>query len=145
VTAFLSRIAADRRGGAAIEFALLAPAFLLMFIGVLQAGMAMQAYSSLRQASSDAARTVSVEYQTDNRLTNSQIRQLSASQATTSPYLLDAARLEITVQDATVQQIPNARELTLTYRYRIPSFIEFAGIEMPEISYTRPIFVSLAA
>jgi Flp pilus assembly protein TadG len=142
--ATLSRIAGDRRGGAAIEFGLLAPVFLFIFMGVLQVGMAMQAYSSLRQVSSDAARTVSVQYQTDNRLTNSQIQQLSAAKATSMPYLLVADRLEVTVQDATVQQIPNAKEMTLTFRYQIPSFLDFAGVSMPEITFIRPIFVSLA-
>ena len=137
----LSRLIADRRGAAAIEFALLAPAFLLMFIGVLQVGLSMQAHNSLRQVSAQTAREVSVQYQTNNRLTNSQIAQVATANATSAPYILQAGRLNVTVQLATTQRVPNARELTLRFRYRVPTFLDFAGIDGPELDYTRPIFV----
>jgi Flp pilus assembly protein TadG len=140
----LHRLVADRKGGAAVEFGLLAPAFILMLMGVLQVGVAMQAYNSLRSASSDTAREVSVQYQTDNRLTEPQIAQLGTAKATTAPYLLNSDRLEVTVEMAATQQIPNATELTLNFTYQLPSFLDFAGVSMPEITYTRPIFVSQA-
>lgn len=131
----------DRGGAAAIEFGLLAPAFLLMFIGVLQVGVAMQAHNSLRQVSAQTARDVSVQYQTNNRLTNSQIAQVATANATSAPYLLRSDRLNVTVQLATTQRVPNARELTLRFRYQVPTFLDFAGIDGPELDYTRPIFV----
>ena len=137
----LSRLIADRRGAAAIEFALLALAFLLMFIGVLQVGLSMQAHNSLRQVSAQTAREVSVQYQTNNRLTNSQIAQVATANATSAPYILQAGRLNVTVQLATTQRVPNARDLTLRFRYRVPTFLDFAGIDGPELDYTRPIFV----
>lgn len=141
MTKHLHRLFADLRGAAAIEFALLAPAFLLMFIGVLQVGVAMQAHNSLRQVSAQTARDVSVQYQTDNRLTNSQIAQLATANATTAPYLLQNERLNVTVQLAATQRVPNARELTLRFRYQVPTFLDFAGIDGPELDYSRPIFV----
>jgi len=144
VTPRLRQLAADRRGGAAVEFGLLAPAFLVMLLGVLQMGIALHAYNSLRNASADTAREVSVQYQTENRLTNEQIAQLGVAEATTLPYLLNSDRLDVEVELAATQQIPNAQELTLTLRYEVPSFLEFAGVEMPEIEYVRPIFVSQA-
>jgi Flp pilus assembly protein TadG len=136
------RLARDCRGGAAVEFGLLAPAFLVMFLGVLQVGIFMQAYNSLRNASADTARDVSVQYQTDNRLTNAQIAQVGVATATTAPYLLRSNRLAVTVELATTQRVPAARELTLEFRYQLPSFLGFAGIEGPELTYERPIFVS---
>ena len=72
----LPGLLADRSGAAAIEFGLLAPAFILLFLGVLQVGFFMQAYNSLRNASADTARQVSVQYQVENRLTNSQTGRL---------------------------------------------------------------------
>lgn len=144
MTARLHRLVADRRGAAAIEFALLAPAFLLMFIGVLQVGVGMQAYNSLRQVSSQTAREVSVQYQTNNRLTNSQIAQVATANATSAPYILQADRLNVTVQLAPTQRVPNARELTLRFRYQVPTFLDIAGIDGPELDYSRPIFVSSA-
>ena len=140
----LLHLARDRRGGATIEFGLLAPAFLLMFIGVLQVGLGMHAYNSLRNISSDTAREVSVQYQTNNRLTESQIAQVGAANATTAPYLLQADRVTVNVEQAATQRVPDATELTLRIRYRLPTFLDFAGIEGPELDYSRPIFVSSA-
>lgn len=136
------RLVRDCRGGAAIEFGLLAPAFLVMFLGVLQVGVFMQAYNSLRNASADTARDVSVQYQTDNRLSHTQIAQLAMANATTAPYLLRSNRLEVTVELATTQRVPAATELTLEFRYQLPTFLGFAGIDGPELNYVRPIFVS---
>lgn len=141
MTAHLSRLICDRRGGAAIEFALLAPAFLLMFIGVLQVGVGMQAHNSLRQVSSQTAREVSVQYQTANRLNNSQIAQVATANATSAPYILRSDRLTVTVETAGTQRVPSATELTLEFRYQVPTFLDFAGIDGPELTYTRPIFV----
>jgi Flp pilus assembly protein TadG len=138
----LRRLATDRRGAATVEFALLAPAFLVMFIGVLQVGVGMHAYNSLRNISSDVARQVSVQYQTNNRLTNSQIAQVGTATASTAPYLLQTDRLTVNVQNAATQRVPNATELTLRIRYRLPTFLEFACIDGPELDYSRPIFVS---
>jgi Flp pilus assembly protein TadG len=143
MTSRLLRLAADRRGGAAVEFGLLAPAFILMFMGVLQVGIALHAYNSLRNASSDTARDVSVQYQTNNRLTNSQIAQVGSANASTAPYLLTATRLNVTVVNAATQRVPSTRELTLSIRYQVPWFLDFAGIDGPELAYSRPIFVAL--
>lgn len=46
----------DCRGGAAVEFALLTPAFLLMLAGMLAYGLYFGALHSLQQLSADAAR-----------------------------------------------------------------------------------------
>jgi len=138
----LPHLLADRRGAAAIEFGLLAPAFILLFLGVLQVGFFMQAYNSLRNASADTARQVSVQYQVENRLTNSQISQLGVANATTAPYLLNADRLDVTVQTATTQRVPAVTELTLELTYELPTFLGFVGIDGPELNYVRPIFVT---
>jgi Flp pilus assembly protein TadG len=138
----LRLLARDQRGSAAVEFGLLAPTFMVMLIGVFQVGVGMQSYNSLRSASADTAREVSVQYQTDNRLTESQIAQVAEATATTAPYLLTGDRLTVNVQQAATQQIPNARELTLRLRYRVPTFLDFIGIDGPELDYSRPIFVT---
>ena len=140
----LRQLSQDQRGGAIVEFGLLAPLFILMFIAVLQTGMALQAYNSVRRVSAETARDVSVQYQTGNRLTTGQIAQLSTSKATGSPYLLRPNSLEITVEDAVTQRIPKAKEMTLEIQYTVPTFLDFAGIEGPQLEYSRPIFVSLS-
>lgn len=52
---------ADRRGVAAIEFALLAPAFLMLLIGTMTMGMLFFTASSLHFATEAAARCASVK------------------------------------------------------------------------------------
>jgi Flp pilus assembly protein TadG len=131
----------DRTGSAAIEFGLIAPAFLTMLLGVFQVGVWMQSYNAMRNAITETARSVAVEYQTDNKLTDVQIENTGLAVATTSPYLLDRDSIDIAVDSPTAQSFPGARELTLTMTYQLPTFLDFAGISGPEISYSRSLFV----
>ena len=132
----------DRTGSAAIEFGIIAPAFLMMLLGVFQVGVWMQAYNAMRNAVAATARNVAVEYQTDNKLTDSQIANTGLAVATTNPYMLDPDLIEVDVDAATTQPFPGARELTLTFTYQMPSFLGFAGISGPTVSYSRSMYVS---
>ena len=51
----------DRTGSAAIEFGLIAPAFLTMLLGVFQVGVWMQSYNAMRKAITETASSVAVE------------------------------------------------------------------------------------
>ena len=134
-------LADDQAGSAAIEFGLIAPVFLTMLLGVFQVGVWMQAYNAMRNAVTETARSVAVEYQTDNKLTDVQIESTGLAVATTSPYLLDPDSIDIAVDSPAAQSFPGARELTLTMTYQLPTFLDFAGISGPEISYSRSLFV----
>ncbi|WAT18419.1 pilus assembly protein [Aurantiacibacter sp. MUD11] len=125
----------------AIEFGLLGPALLLMLMGVLQVGIAMQNYNALRSLSADVARYAMVQYQTGNDLTNSQIETFAENHALGAPYLLDQNRFNADVDTATNQRVNGARELSITVSYQIDSLLSFAGIEFPFVRYTRPIFL----
>jgi Flp pilus assembly protein TadG len=131
----------NEAGSAAIEFGLIAPVFLTMLLGVFQVGVWMQSYNAMRNAVAQTARSVAVEYQTDNKLTDVQIENTGLAVATTSPYLLDANSIDVAVDNPTAQDFPGARELTLTMTYQLPTFLDFAGISGPEISYSRSLFV----
>ena len=56
MTRLFKRLAHDLQGSVAIEFALIGPVFLTMFLGVLQIGIGMQNYNALRGISADVAR-----------------------------------------------------------------------------------------
>ncbi len=129
-------------GSAAVEFGLIAPAFLLMLLGVFQVGTWLQAYNAMRNAVTTTARSVAVEYQTDNKLTNDQIRDLGVAIGTTAPYLLKSDNLDVTVTTATTQTFSSAREMTLTMTYEMPSYLGFADVPGPSVSYSRSLFVS---
>jgi Flp pilus assembly protein TadG len=132
----------DRQGSVAIEFGIIAPVFLMMLLGVFQVGVWMQAYNAMRNAVAATARSVAVEYQTDNRLTDSQIANTGLAVATSNPYMLDANLIEVDVDAPSSQPFPGARQLTLTFTYQMPSFLDFAGISGPSVSYSRSMFVS---
>jgi Flp pilus assembly protein TadG len=142
VKRLLALLARDSKGSAAIEFGIIAPVFLMMLLGVFQVGVWMQAYNAMRNAVAATARSVAVEYQTDNKLTDSQIANTGLAVATTNPYMLDANLIEVDVDTPASQPFPGARELTLTFTYQMPSFLDFAGITGPSISYSRAMFVS---
>lgn len=136
-----TRLRRDDTGAAAIEFALLAPALILMMVGVLQVGMAMQDYTAMRGLSADVARYTMVQYQTGNNISNSQIETWAENHALGAPYLLDQNRVNAVVSTPDDQRVDGATELQLVISYQMDSFLGFAGIEFPFITYTRPIFL----
>lgn len=138
----LQALPRDQRGAVAIEFALLGPIFIALLLGVLQIGIALQSYNAIRNVSADVARDVTVQYQTGNDLSNSQIRGIAVAQAISAPYLLRPQNVNITVVNAATQRIPNATELSLDVQYRIPTVMALFGFEGPLINYQRPIFVT---
>lgn len=144
---FVRTLLADQRGATAIEFGLVAPAFLMMLLGVFQVGIWVQSYNAMRDAAQRTAREVSVEYQTDNRLSNAQIEDFGLGIATTAPYMLDAdsTLVEVDAGGAPPQTIAGTRKMTLTITYQMPSFLSFADIDGPEVTFSRALFVSDAA
>lgn len=147
MTRFLSRLRpselrSDCRGAVIVEFALIGPAFLVMIFGVLQVGIAMQGYNAIRNLSADVARYAVVQGQTGNQLSTTQIRTYAINHAQGAPYLLDGERVNAVVTTAATQRIVGARELNITVTYQMESLLEFAGIEFPFVTYSRPIFIS---
>ena len=55
--------------------------------------------------------------------------------------MLEAANLSITTEDAAVQRIVGAREITMAVTYQVPGMMEMFGFRAPALTYTRPIFV----
>ena len=138
---FLRRLRQGESGSMAVEFALLGPIFITMLFGVLQIGIAMQNYNALRNVSADVARYAMVQHQTENYITNAQIKTYAVSHAQGVPYLLQNQRLNAVVRNATTQRVAGAREVEIVMGYQIDSLLEFAGINGPFITYSRPIFL----
>lgn len=141
VPRILVRLIGDRGGTVAIEFALIGPAFLLMLLGVLQIGIALQNYNALRNVSADVARYAMVQHQTGNTVSTSQIRTYALNHARGAPYLLHSSQLNAAVDDAANQRVAGAKELRITLTYQIDSLLEFAGLKGPFITFARPIFL----
>ena len=141
VSKLLNRLRASEGGSMIVEFALLGPILIVMMFGVLQIGIAMQNYNALRNISADVARYAMVQHQTENYITNSQIKTYAISHAQGAPYLLQNNRLNAVVRDATNQRVAGAREVEIVIGYQIDSLLEFAKINGPFITYSRPIFL----
>lgn len=137
----LKRLAQDRHGGAIIEFALLGPLLITMMIGVLQVGMAMQAYSALRGASSDLARFATVERQKGTTLTTTALTTKARSVATGSPYELVTGNLTTASVTQVTTRVAGATEYRVQYNYNVPNVLQIAGLGTIPLSYSRPIFV----
>ena len=125
-----------------VEFALLAPVLLVMVFGVLQAAFAVHKYNALRNVSADTARFAVIAHQSGNSLSTSQIRTFAVNHAQGVPYLLSGERVNALVSTPEVQRVPGAIEMEITVTYQIDSLLDFAGIEAPFITFTRPIFVT---
>ena len=138
---FFSSLRHDRQGSVAMEFALIGPIFLTMFLGVLQIGIGMQNYNALRGVSADVARYAVVNYQTANRLTTSQLEDYTRSVASSPPYGLTRSRLTASVSMATTQRVEGATEYTVALNYSVPSVLGIMGMEDIPLRYSRPIFV----
>lgn len=139
---FLLRLVRDRKGGVLIEFALLGPVVITLLLGVLQMGMAMQAYNALRSASSDVARFAVVERQKGTTLNTTALTTKARAVAKNTPYMLLETNLTTaTVSVAGTQRVNGATEYTLQYNYSVPNILQITGLGAIPLSYSRPIFV----
>lgn len=134
-------VARNDKGSAVVEFALLAPVFLMLLFGVLQVGVYLQNYNAVQSLASDGARYVMVEYEKSNELSDEQIRQVILGEAVNSPYLLDTDRLNITVDSTGASRVTGATEIDLTIQYTLDDFVPYWEIPGTTITYSRPVWV----
>ena len=135
------RMLHDRTASMAVEFAMLAPVFLAMFVGLFQVSVYLQNYNAVRSLASDAARVVTVEYQKDNDLSAEQIESIVLGMAVNTPYLLDTDRITIEVTQESTSRINGATELTIDITYLEEDWLPFVDLPDLTLQYERPIFV----
>lgn len=138
---WLARLRKDREGSVAVEFAIIGPTMLAMMLGVFQVGIGMQNYNAMRSIAAETARHAIVNYQTGNKLSNSQLADHAKTVGISPPYSLNYDRLAAAVTDASVQRVPGAKELTVTLTYRVPTILGIIGFGDIPLSFSRPIFV----
>lgn len=140
----LGRLARDRSGSVLVEFALLAPALLLLLLGVFQVGVHVQNYNAVRNLAADGARWAVVQYQRGNTLTTDQIEFGLLSRGTAPKYNLNIDRIDVTVTEPATR-IAGVREMEINISYAAPNFLGFAEIPALGIDYERPIFLLIPA
>jgi hypothetical protein len=112
-----------------------------MLFGVLQAGIQMWCYNSLRSIAADTARYTMVEYQKQNQVTIDQIASKAVAIGVNSPYDFNIDAF-FPVVDNPASDIAGMTKFTLTMTYTPPSVLDFTGIRAPTLSISRPIYVS---
>ena len=138
----VSALIYDRTASAAVEFALIGPAFLAMFLGVMQVGIGMQNYNALRSISADTARWAVTNYQAGDQKTAIQIQQQATDLAAAAPYGLEVSpRFTVFVSSPTPQRIAGATEFRITVTYQVRTLLSVIGLGEIPLTYTRPIFV----
>ena len=130
----------DRRGSTIIEFAILAPAIVTLFLGILQVGTWMQSYNALRSIAADTGRYTTVQYQKANYISNIAMASWARNRAIDG-YLFDGDDISTDVSDAANQQIVGVTEKTLTVTATYTSIMSIIGIENQTVTFARPIFV----
>jgi Flp pilus assembly protein TadG len=139
------RLYQDRAGTSAMEFALIAPMFIVMMLGVMQIGLWMHGFNGMRAVAAETSRHVTVEYQKDGTMTNSDIEDWAEAEAGASSSILAGGTVTTAVTDDAVQDITGVTKKTLTVNYQLSSFLGMIGIDELNLSFSRPIFVAQAA
>ena len=118
------RIGGEARGAAAIEFALIAPALILLIVGIAQLGILFMANAGLRNAVGEGARMATVY----PRPTDDQIRARIAERR----FGIDPARMTTpAISHGTVDGAPYA-DISVSYTLSL-NFIFFSA---PPITLT---------
>ena len=138
----LASLRVDQTASAAVEFALIGPIFLGMFLGVMQVGIGMQNYNALRSISADTARWAVTNYQAGDQKTAIQMQQKATDLAAAAPYGLEVSpRFTVFVSSPTAQRVAGATEFRITLTYQVRTLLSVIGIGEIPLTYTRPIFV----
>lgn len=104
------RLLANRKGAAAIEFAVIAPLFFMCVLTLIAYGIYLSAAHSIQQIAADAARTAiaGLSQEERTRLATDYIRRTTLNQT-----FINASRMDVTVRD----DANNTNQFTVTISY----------------------------
>jgi Flp pilus assembly protein TadG len=127
----LKRLSRNQRGAAALEFIIIAPALILMIVGIARLGILFMANAGLRNAVAEGARFATIS----PRPTDTQIR----SRITSSQFGLNAANFSA----ATISsgQSGGLNYLDITASYSVPMDFVFFSAGSVTLTETRRAFV----
>ncbi|MEW6575372.1 TadE/TadG family type IV pilus assembly protein [Sphingorhabdus sp.] len=137
----LRQIRKSETGASAVEFALAAPIALILMVGVIQVGIAMQGYNAIRGMVGDLARHTVVRYSTGVDLADDQIEADAMARATAAPYLLNADNLVIDVQSAESSGIGGVKQIDVTVSYAVRSIIPGLDADQFPMTLEKSIYV----
>ncbi len=124
---------ADDDAATAVEFAMLAPIFVLLILGMVAYGIYFGASHSVQQIAADAARTAIAGETTAERRTL--VEAFVAANAGTYPFV-DPNKLTADARDSVAD--PNQFDVSVRYDARnLPIWNLLAGLPMPDVTISR--------
>ncbi|MGK7869792.1 TadE/TadG family type IV pilus assembly protein [Falsiroseomonas sp. E2-1-a20] len=126
-----------RRGVASLEFALVGPVLVLLLVGGMEAGRYMATVESLRMASAEAVRAVTLRGGSNigsglaacTGLSGAQAGQAQIGEAARLP-LLDPAKLEVTLSDCAMDGA--VARVTVALRYPHAASLPWFAVTLGE-------------
>lgn len=142
MTSILRRLRTDCTGTSAMEFALVAPMFIILMLGTLQIGLWMHGYNGMRAVAAETSRHFTVQNQRGTPgITNLTMARWARDEARNSSYILAGGTVTTDVTDNATQNITGVTQKTLTVTYQMSSFMGMVGISSLNLTFRRPIFV----
>ena len=123
----------DATAATAVEFAMLAPLFILLMLGMVAYGIHFGASHSVQQIAADAARTAIAGENAGER--NALVAAFVAANAGSYPFV-DASKLTVEARDSSAD--PNQFDVSVRYDARdLPIWNLLAGLPMPDVTISR--------
>ena len=129
----------NKSGTAAVEFAILAPVFLLILMGMIAFGLYLGVANAVQQLAADATRTALAGLDPPERLAlaTSYIRKNAAKYS-----LIDPEKMQVNVDNA--QSDPNQFTVTIQYdAENLPIWNLMTGLPLPDTIITRASTIRL--
>ena len=133
---FARRLKGGEHGVAIVEFALVAPIFLLMLLGIIAYGGYFWRAHSLQQVANDAARSALAGLDVTER---GALARLSIAQELEPLAGLRAERAAVTVTEANEMLV-----VTLDYDASDDAFLQFGLVPLPQKTIRRTAVIRLA-
>ncbi len=123
----------DTTATTAIEFAMLAPLFILLLLGMVAYGIYFGASHSVQQIAADAARTAIAGLDASERRTL--VDRFVSANAATYPFI-DIGRLAVEANDSSA----DGNQFVVSVRYdtrNLPIWNLLSGLPMPDVTIAR--------
>ena len=129
----------NKNGTAAVEFAILAPVFLLILMGMIAFGLYLGVANAVQQLAADATRTALAGIDPPERLTLA----TSYIQKNASKYsLIDPAKMQVDIDNA--ESDPNQFTVMIRYdAHNLPIWNLITGLPLPDTTITKASTIRL--
>ncbi len=140
---FLKKIGDNESGSVITEFAICAPALLVLLLGIFQVGFAVQAKNSMQSVIGEVGRNVAVAYLNSETeiFSEGQVELLLTNTATNAAYRLNGENIEV---DAAIvdSDYTGIKKLTLQINYGVPMFMPLGSMDQIDLEASRTVYIA---